>query len=163
MGVSGSGKSTIGQMLAESLGWEFHDGDDLHPEANKRKMHSGLALTDEDRAPWLLTIRNLISSIVGAGRNAVIACSALKQSYRDQIVVDPAAVKIVFLKGSAELIASRIQSRIGHFMSPTLLQSQFDTLEEPRDAIVVDIDASPAEIVRAIRAQILPNGYRPLN
>ncbi len=158
MGVSGSGKSTIGQMLAESLGWEFYDGDDLHPAANKRKMPSGIALTDEDRAPWLLTIRNLISSIVAAGRNAVIACSALKQSYRDRIVVDPASVKIVFLKGSAELIASRIQRRLGHFMSPALLQSQFDALEEPRDAIVADIDASPGEIVRTIRAQISPNG-----
>ena len=105
MGVSGSGKSTIGQMLADSLGWDLHDGDDLHPAANKAKMHSGMALTDDDRAPWLLAIRNLISSIVAAGKNAVIACSALKQSYRDEIVVDPASVKIVFLKGSAELLS----------------------------------------------------------
>src|SRR6266851_7192194 len=131
MGVAGSGKTTIGRMLAESIGWEFHDADDLHPEANKRKMHSGMALTDDDRAPWLLAIRNLIQSIISSGKNAVVACSALKQSYRDAIVVDPNLVKIIFLKGSPELIASRIQNRIGHFMNPALLQSQFDTLEEP--------------------------------
>jgi gluconokinase len=154
MGVSGSGKTTIGRMLAESLGWEFHDADDLHPEANRRKMHSGVALTDDDRAPWLLAIRNLILSIISSGKNAVVACSALKQSYRDEIVVDPKLVKVVFLKGSAELIASRIQNRVGHFMNPALLQSQFDTLEEPRDAITVDIAATPEEIVRTIRAQL---------
>ena len=154
MGVSGSGKTTIGRMLAESLGWEFNDADDLHPEANKRKMHSGMALTDDDRAPWLLAIRNLIQSIMSSGKNAVVACSALKQSYRDEIVVDPKLVKVVFLKGSAELIASRIQNRIGHFMNPALLQSQFDTLEEPRDSITVDIAAMPEEIVRAIRAEL---------
>jgi gluconokinase len=154
MGVSGSGKSTIGQMLAQSLGWEFHDADDLHPAANKAKMHSGVALTDDDRAPWLLAIRNLISSIVAAGKNAVIACSALKQSYRDEIVIDSSSVKIVFLKGSPELIASRINHRIGHFMNPALLQTQFDTLQEPRDAIVVDIDATPEAIVHAIRANL---------
>jgi len=154
MGVAGSGKTTIGRMLAESIGWEFHDADDLHPEANKRKMHSGMALTDDDRAPWLLAIRNLIQSIISSGKNAVVACSALKQSYRDAIVVDPNLVKIIFLKGSPELIASRIQNRIGHFMNPALLQSQFDTLEEPRDAIILDIDATPEEIVRTIRAQL---------
>jgi len=154
MGVSGSGKTTIGQMLASSLGWEFHDGDDLHSAANKAKMHAGIALSDEDRAPWLAAIRNLIASTIAAGKNAVVACSALKQSYRDQIVVDPAAVKIVFLKGSAELIAARIGNRSGHFMNPALLQSQFDTLEEPRDAIVVDIGADPEEIVRTIGREI---------
>ena len=154
MGVSGSGKTTIGQMLASSLGWEFHDGDDLHSAANKAKMHAGIALSDEDRAPWLAAIRNLIASMIAAGKNAVVACSALKQSYRDQIVVDPAKVKIVFLKGSPELIAARIGNRSGHFMNPALLQSQFDTLEEPRDAIVVDVAATPEEIVRRIRQEI---------
>ena len=153
MGVSGSGKTTIGRMLADALGWEFHDADDLHSEANKHKMHSGIALTDDDRAPWLLAIRNLIQSIISSGKNAFVACSALKQSYRDAIVVDPTLVKVVFLKGSAELIALRIQNR-GHFMNPALLQSQFDTLEEPRDAITVDIAATPENIVRAIRAQL---------
>src|SRR5258706_16268851 len=154
MGVSGSGKTTIGQMLAWSLGWEFHDGDDLHSAANKAKMHAGIALSDEDRAPWLAAIRNLIASIIAAGKNAVVACSALKQSYRDQIVVDPAKLKIVFLKGSEKLIAARIGNRSGHFMNPALLQSQFDTLEEPRDAIVVDVAAEPEEIVRRIRKEI---------
>ena len=154
MGVAGSGKTTIGRMLADALGWDFHDADDLHSEANKRKMHSGMALTDDDRAPWLLAIMNLIQSIISSGKNAVVACSALKQSYRDAIVVDPNLVKFIYLKGSSELIASRIQNRIGHFMNPALLQSQFDALEEPRDAIVVDIAATPEEIVRAIRAKL---------
>ena len=154
MGVAGSGKTTIGRMLADALGWDFHDADDLHSEANKRKMHSGMALTDDDRAPWLLAVMNLIQSIISSGKNAVVACSALKQSYRDAIVVDPNLVKFIYLKGSSELIASRIQNRIGHFMNPALLQSQFDALEEPRDAIVVDIAATPEEIVRAIRANL---------
>ncbi len=113
-----------------------------------------MALTDDDRAPWLLAIMNLIQSIISSGKNAVVACSALKQSYRDAIVVDPNLVKFIYLKGSSELIASRIQNRIGHFMNPALLQSQFDALEEPRDAIVVDIAATPEEIVRAIRAKL---------
>ena len=154
MGVSGAGKSTIGQALATSLRWEFHDGDDLHSENNKRKMHSGEPLTDLDRAPWLLAVRTLIQGILSSGRNAVVACSALKQSYRDQIVVDPASVKIVYLKGSQRLIAERLAGRPGHFMNPALLQSQFDALQEPVDAIVVDVSAAPKVIVDAIKSQL---------
>jgi gluconokinase len=154
MGVSGAGKSTIGQALATSLGWEFHDGDDLHTEDSKRKMHSGLPLTDLDRAPWLLAVRALIESILTSGRNGVVACSALKQSYRDQIVVDPASVRIAYLKGTQRLIAERLAGRTNHFMNPALLRSQFDALEEPADAIVIDVSSAPKAIVDAIKARL---------
>jgi gluconokinase len=154
MGVTGAGKTTVGRALAEALGWEFHDGDELHSEASKRKMHLGIALDDADRAPWLAALRKLIESMVSEGRNGVVACSALKQSYRDEIVVDPNSVKVVYLKGSKELIAERLRNRAGHFMNPDLLQSQIDTLEEPRDAVVVDISGAPEAIVREIRARL---------
>ena len=154
MGVTGAGKTTIGRMLATALGWEFHDGDDLHSEASKLKMHRGIELDDADRAPWLSAIRKLILAMLSEGRDGVIACSALKQSYRDEIVVDPNLVKVVYLKGSKEVIAERLRNRGGHFMNPDLLQSQFDTLEEPDDAIVVDVSAAPEAIVNAIRARL---------
>jgi gluconokinase len=154
MGVSGAGKTTIGKMLAEQLGWEFHDADDLHSEANKAKMARGIALTDADRAPWLASIRELITNRLARNIKMVLACSALKQSYRDEIVVDPARVKIVYLKGSPELIASRIAHRTNHFMNKDLLGSQFETLEEPHDAIIVAIAPPPAVIVENIRRQL---------
>jgi gluconokinase len=152
MGVTGAGKTTIGRALAASLGWEFHDGDDLHTDASKRKMHQGIPLDDADRAPWLIAIRKLIEAMLASGRNGVVACSALKQAYRDEIVVDPNLVKIVYLKGSKEVLAERLRDRSGHFMNPDLLQSQFDTLEEPHDAIVVDVAAAPEAIVDEIRS-----------
>jgi gluconokinase len=152
MGVTGAGKTTIGRALASALGWEFHDGDDLHTDASKRKMHQGIALDDADRAPWLIAIRKLIEAILASDRGGVIACSALKQAYRDEIVVDPNSVKVVYLKGSKEVLAERLRDRSGHFMNPDLLQSQFDTLEEPHDAIVVDVAAAPEAIVNEIRS-----------
>lgn len=154
MGVTGAGKTTVGRALSSALEWEFHDGDDLHSEANKRKMHRGVALTDADRAPWLRAIRELITDMVSNGRNGVVACSALKQSYRDEIVVDPTLVKVVYLKASPEQIAERLRNRVGHFMNPDLLQSQFDTLEEPRDAIVVDASMAPEAIVEEIKRRL---------
>jgi gluconokinase len=154
MGVAGAGKTTIGRALAASLGWEFHDGDDLHSDASKRKMHDGVALDDSDRAPWLKALRELIQSMLSAGRNGIVACSALKQSYRDELMVDPKSVKIVYLKGSKQVIAERLRNRGAHFMNPDLLQTQLDTLEEPRDAVVVDISAAPQAIVGDIRAQL---------
>ena len=154
MGVTGAGKTTIGRALATSLGWEFHDGDDLHSEASKRKMHRGIALNDADRAPWLSAIRKLIQFMLSEGRNGVVACSALKQSYRDEIVVDPNAVKVVYLKGSKQVITERLGDHTGHFMNPDLLQSQFDTLEEPSDAIIVDVSAAPEAIVNEIRSRL---------
>jgi gluconokinase len=153
MGVSGAGKTTIGRMLAESLGWEFRDADDLHSEANKRKMTAGIALTDADRAPWLDAIRDLLAQAIARDASLVLACSALKQSYRDRIMIDPAREKIVYLKGSREMIASRIAHRY-HFMSKDLLASQFATLEEPSDAIVVDVAGTPESIVEAIRKRL---------
>src|SRR5260370_505544 len=158
MGVTGAGKSTIGRALASSLGWEFRDGDDLHSEESMRKMHRGEALTDLDRAPWILAVRGVVEKMISSGVNGVVACSALKQSYREEIVagIDPGLVKIVYLKGSRRLIEGRLAGRIGHFMNPGLLQSQFDILEEPddRDAIVVDVAAAPGTGVEDIRARL---------
>lgn len=154
MGVSGAGKSTVGRMLAREMGWQFYDGDDLHPAVNKEKMHRGIPLTDADRWPWLDAIRRLIERCLSDGTSAVIACSALKQSYRDRLLVDPAAVKFVYLKGSMALIAKRIKARTGHFMNKHLLQSQFDDLEEPRDAITVEVSGTPQEIAGAIRKRV---------
>jgi gluconokinase len=154
MGVTGAGKTTIGRALATSLGWEFHDGDDLHSEANKRKMHRGIALDDADRAPWLSAIRKLIEAMLAEGRSGVVACSALKKSYRDELVVDQNSVKVVYVKVSEQVIAERLRNRVGHFMNPDLFESQFDTLEEPGDAIVVDASMAPEAIVNAIRARL---------
>jgi gluconokinase len=154
MGVTGAGKTTVGRALGAALGWEFHDGDELHSEASKSKMHRGIALDDADRAPWLSAIRKLILAMLSEDRDGVIACSALKQAYRDEIVVDPNLVKVVYLKGSKEVIAERLRNRGGHFMNPDLLQSQFDTLEEPGDAIVIDVSMVPEAIVNAIRARL---------
>jgi gluconokinase len=154
MGVTGAGKTTVGRALATSLGWEFHDGDDLHSEANKRKMHRGIALDDADRAPWLSALRKLIEAMLSEGRNGVVACSALKKSYRDELVVDQNLVKVVYLRVSEQIIAERLRNRSGHFMNPNLLGSQFDTLEEPSDAIVVDASIAPESVVNAIRARL---------
>jgi gluconokinase len=154
MGVSGSGKTTIGTMLARELGWEFHDGDELHPETNRRKMHAGIPLTDEDRRPWLVAIHDLIARCISDGARAIVACSALKQSYRDMIVVDPTTVRLVFLNAPRTLIAERLRKRTGHFFDPALLGSQFDTLEEPSDAIEIDASPAPKEVCRAIRTRL---------
>jgi gluconokinase len=154
MGVTGAGKTTVGRALAAALGWEFHDGDDLHSEENKRKMHLGIALDDADRAPWLSALRELIETMLSEGRDGVVACSALKQSYRDELVVEPDAVKVVYLKGAKSVIEQRLRNRTGHFMNPDLLQNQFDTLEEPRDAIVVDAAAAPEAIVDEIKLRL---------
>jgi gluconokinase len=154
MGVAGSGKTTTGMLLARRLGWPFHDGDDLHPAANRAKMHRGLPLTDEDRRPWLEAVRDLIQHCVNDGENAIVACSALKRSYRDEIIVDPAVVKLVYLKGSSSLINERLAGRHGHFFNPELLQSQFAALEEPTDATIEDISRPAPVIVDSILAQL---------
>src|SRR5215217_1632031 len=131
MGVSGSGKSTIGEKLAERLGWSFEDGDRFHPAANVAKMSAGQPLTDEDRWPWLQAIADEIDRICNAGQHAVIACSALNRGYRSILVHGRNDVRIVFLDGTQDLIAARLAARKGHFMPPGLLASQFKTLEPP--------------------------------
>ncbi len=155
MGVSGSGKSTIGALLASRLRWEFEDADWLHPIANVEKMHSGIPLTDEDRWPWLNAVAAWIDHCRDSGSHGVIACSALKRCYRDVLVGDRPDVRLVYLKGGEELIARRIAVRHEHFMPRGLLHSQFEALEEPgpdENPIVVTIEPRPQQIV----AQILP-------
>lgn len=154
MGVAGSGKSTVGRLLAEKLDWEFADADELHPDANRAKMTRGIALSDEDRRPWLRAVRDLIERRIADDRRLVIACSALRQAYRDAIVVEPAAMVWVYLKGERELIARRLAGRRNHFFDSALLTSQFDTLEEPRDALVEDIVRDPDTIAESIRAKL---------
>jgi gluconokinase len=150
MGVSGSGKSTIAEKLAQRLGWTFEDGDRFHPASNVAKMSAGHPLTDEDRWPWLQAIADEIDRVCKAGEHVVIACSALKRSYRDVLVHGRHDVRIVYLKGTQELIAGRLAARKGHFMPPGLLASQFKTLEPPdgdENPVIVSIDASVEEIV----------------
>lgn len=158
MGVSGSGKTTIGELLAQNLKCEFADADDYHPPANIAKMRAGIPLDDDDRAPWLLALSDLISEHLEARRPLVLACSALKESYREQLQISD-AVKIIYLKGDHRIIADRLHERRGHYMNPHLLDSQFATLEEPggENVITVNIAAAPDEIVRQIM-QSLSNG-----
>ncbi|HST52939.1 MAG TPA: gluconokinase [Pyrinomonadaceae bacterium] len=150
MGVAGSGKTTVGRELARELGWKFYDADDFHTRASVEKMSRGVPLDDEDRAPWLERLRELIESCVGRGESAVLACSALKQSYRRMLLIDE-SVKLVYLKGDRELIRERLSKRDGHFMKPEMLDSQFDALEEPERGLTVDISATPEEIAAKIR------------
>lgn len=150
MGVSGSGKTTVGKLLAMTLGWAFHDADDFHPPANIAKMSQGVPLDDSDRSPWLESMSQAIRGWLSESKNVVLACSALKDAYRDKLVVDPRNVKLIFLKGTYEQIMERMSDRKDHFMPPDLLESQFEILEEPYEAIVVNIDRSPAEIVQTV-------------
>jgi gluconokinase len=154
MGVSGSGKTTVGRILAADLSWPFYDADDFHPPANVEKMHRGIPLTDADRAPWLEALHELLASLARDGRSAVLACSALKQSYRDRLAAGLDGVRVVYLGGSAALLQQRLAERRGHFMPAELLQSQLDTIEEPTDAIRVDIRGAPEEIVADIRQRL---------
>jgi gluconokinase len=151
MGVSGCGKSTVGAMLAGRLGWEFEEGDDLHPPANVAKMAAGQPLTDEDRRPWLTRVAGWIHERTAEGRPGIVTCSALKRSYRDQLRGDQ--VTFVYLAGTREQIATRLAARHGHFMPPALLESQFAILEPPgpdEQALTIDVQGSPAAQVEEI-------------
>ncbi len=150
MGVSGSGKTTVGRLLAERLSCSFVDGDDLHPEANVSKMAAGVPLDDRDRAPWLKRVHAVIEKKVADSECVVVACSALRRSYRETIAGRRRDVRFVYLRGNADLIQYRMSERQGHFMPPELLASQFETLEEPDDALTVDIRGTPTEIVDRI-------------
>ena len=150
MGVTGAGKTTVGSLLAQQLGWEFADADSFHSPANVEKIRLGIPLDDADRAPWLSALRQALERWVTEHRNAVLACSALKESYRDQLALG-SEVKFVYLKGSYDLIYQRLRQRHGHFASEKILASQFADLEEPGDVLTLDIDQSPEQIVSAIK------------
>lgn len=151
MGVAGSGKTTVGLRLAAALGWRFTDADDFHPPANVAKISAGTPLTDEDRAPWLSTVRAHLEARLAVRDNTVLACSVLKSAYREALVIDPGRVKLIYLKGSPSLIRSRLEARVNHWAGPALLDSQLSTLEEPRDALTLDVSNTPDEIVAHIR------------
>ena len=151
MGVSGTGKTEVGTRLANALGAEFIEGDDYHPPANVAKMRSGVPLDDADRQPWLETLSREIGAWLDAGRTVVLACSALKQRYRDILKAGRPGVRFVHLKGDPALIRERLQGRHGHYMPASLLKSQLAALEEPADAITVGIEAPPEAIVAEIQ------------
>jgi gluconokinase len=153
MGPTGSGKTTIGGLLAQQLGWMFADGDSFHSASNIQKMSHGVPLDDADRDPWLKSIHDAMVRWVAEGQNAVLACSALKRTYREKLYNGP-EVRLVYLKGSYDLISRRLASRHGHFAGESILADQFAILEEPEDAIVVDAGSSPEEIVAEIRKRI---------
>lgn len=153
MGVSGVGKTTIGQALAQQLAWPFADADEFHPATNIAKMRAGIPLDDADRAPWLQYLRDAIVGWIAAEESVVLACSALKAAYREQLAVG-SEVKVVFLHAEFELISQRLEARHEHYMNPGLLRSQFDTLEAPTDAISVDVSRTLPEIVAAIRSAL---------
>jgi len=153
MGVTGSGKTTVGSLLAQQLGWEFADADHFHSPANVEKMRLGIPLGDADRAPWLNSLHHAIEQWLAERRNVVLACSALKKSYREQLLVG-SEVKFVYLKGSYDLIYQRLRLRHGHFASEKILAGQFADLEEPDDTTRVEIDQSVQAIVAEIESRI---------
>ena len=150
MGVAGSGKSTVGSLLASKMAWAYLDADDFHSASNLEKMGSGIPLGDPDRLDWLLSIRDAIAKNNQLGNSVVLACSALKESYREMLKIDP-DTRFVYLKGSYAQIKKRLERRPGHFMSSKMLSSQYEILEEPEYALRIDISKSPAQIVSLIR------------
>jgi gluconokinase len=147
MGVTGAGKTTVGEVLSRKLGWRFNDADDFHPKENIEKMRKGISLTDEDRLPWLRSLRDFINVL---NEPAVIACSALKKSYRDILEEGSGDIKFVYLKGSPALIKGRLEERAGHFAGPEILESQFETLEEPEGVLTEGINRDPESIAEDI-------------
>ena len=155
-GVSGAGKTSVGELLARELGWRFYEADDFHSPANIEKMRRGVPLTDDDRWPWLENLRELIKRCIAANENAVLACSALKRVYRNHLRVS-AEVKLVFLRGDYELVAKQLRHRRGHFMNPELLRSQFADLEEPQTeegVLTIELGRTPRELVEEIKSKL---------
>lgn len=151
MGVTGSGKTTVGEKLAAELGWTFSDADDFHPAANKAKMRAGIPLTDDDRWPWLLAVRQVIEQALRDNPGAIVACSALKAAYRDVLAGGLEPIRFVLLDGDPAVLKARLVQRRHEFMNPALLESQIDTLERPPNAIVIDIELPLDEQVRRTR------------
>ncbi len=155
MGVSGSGKTTVGKLLAQSLNYDFSDADDFHPSANIDKMSRGIDLEDADRLPWLLQLQATIDKWLLENKNVVLACSALKASYREMLCRNDQRIKIVYLKGDFDLFAARLKTRENHYMKADLLSSQLDTLEEPENAIIVDASPTVEVIVIQIKNYLI--------
>ena len=153
MGPAGAGKTTIGELLAAQLHWDFADADNFHPPANIEKMSHGIPLHDEDRMPWLHSLRDAILKWEAQGKNMVLACSALKRSYRELLLIN-SNVKLVYLKGSFELFRERLRARKGHYAGEQILAGQFADLEEPEDALTIDSAQPPEQIVSEIRKQL---------
>jgi carbohydrate kinase (thermoresistant glucokinase family) len=156
LGVSAAGKTTVGELLAQELGWAFYEGDDLHSPANVEKMHAGIPLTDEDRWPWLESLRELVKRCLAKGENAILACSALKKAYRRHLRVN-SEVNLVYLRGDFTLIANQVGHRHAHFMNPALLRSQFADLEEPQPAegvLTIQLGRAPHELVEEIKTKL---------
>jgi len=154
MGVAGSGKSTVGRLLAIQLGWPYHEADDFHSPANREKMSRGLPLDDADRAPWLATIHQAMAACVRNHQPAVFTCSALKEKYRQVLCAGLPEIGVVHLSGNRELLLSRLQGRSGHYMKPAMLESQLAALEPPVGALNLDISLSPEALVAAIRRRL---------
>jgi gluconokinase len=153
MGVSGSGKTTVGQLLANELGWDFFDADDFHSPENREKMSHGIPLTDEDRADWLQILQDILKKRVKGHCSCVLACSALKEKYRKVLFINK-DVHFVYLRGTYRQIMERLANRQAHYMAPSLLASQFETLEEPEGSLNIDITIGPKEIVHIIRKEL---------
>lgn len=152
-GVSGAGKTTVGKALAQDLGWRFYEGDDFQPAANIEKMRRGQPLTDDDRQPWLAELRRIIQTALDNDQDGIMACSALKRSYRARLRVSDRVV-FVHLAAPSDVIQRRLEQRTGHFMNPLLLESQLATLEPPRNAITLDASQAPAQLVQRIREML---------
>lgn len=155
MGVAGAGKTTVAAHLAQTLGWNSLDADALLPTASVDKLRRGIALTDSDRAPWLRRVRERIDTFLAARESAVIACSALRQAYRERLRADPDAVRFVYLKADYPLLRARVETRTGHFFDPSLLESQLAILEEPVDALSIDAALPVDDITERIRAALV--------
>lgn len=150
MGPTGAGKTTVGEILSRELGWEFADADNFHSAANVEKMSKGIGLTDEDRKPWLAALRRKIEQWIASGQNGILACSALKEAYRRELNIGP-QVRWIYLKGTFEELTQRVQARQGHYAKKELVVSQFAALEEPKDAITIDVSRTPQEIAADVR------------